>query len=54
VRGYWLVDPKRRCVKVWQRKPDGSFARLPDLSHEDQLTTPLLPDLTIQLTQLFA
>jgi Uma2 family endonuclease len=56
VREYWLVDPDRRRVRVWRRQPDGSFARVADLSREqnDIITTPLLPQLTISLVQLFS
>jgi Uma2 family endonuclease len=54
VQEYWLVDPESNRVKVWRRQPDGSFTRVADLSHEDQLTTALMPELTIPLMQLFA
>ena len=54
VREYWLVDPDRNRVRVWRRQQDGTFARVAELSREEQLTTPLMPQLTIRLTQLFA
>jgi Uma2 family endonuclease len=54
VQEYWLVDPESNRVKVSRRQPDGSFTRVADLSHEDQLTTALMPELTIPLMQLFA
>ncbi len=56
VREYWLVDPDRNRVRVWRRQPDGTFARVADLSRErhDTITTPLLPQLTISLVQLFS
>ena len=54
VREYWLVDPDRNRVRVWRRQQDGTFARVAELSRQEQLTTPLMPQLTIRLTQLFA
>jgi Uma2 family endonuclease len=56
VREYWLVDPNRNRVRVWRRQPDGTFARVADLSREqhDVITTPLLPQLAISLVQLFS
>ncbi len=56
VREYWIVDPKHDRVTAWQRQPDGSFPRVVELFRErkDVLTTPLLPQLTISLSELFA
>ena len=56
VREYWIVDPKHDRVTVWRRQPDGSFPRVAELLSErqDVPTTPLLPQLTISLAQLFA
>jgi Uma2 family endonuclease len=54
VREYWLVDSDRHHVRVWRRQPNGSFDRVADLRREEQLTTPLMPELTIQLAELFA
>ena len=56
VREYWIVDPKHDRVTAWRRQPDGSFPRVAELFRErqDVLTTPLLPQLTISLAQLFA
>lgn len=55
VREYWLVDPERSRVKVFQRQEDGSFPPVAELSleHGDVLTTPLVRGLTIRLTDLF-
>jgi Uma2 family endonuclease len=56
VREYWLVDPELDLVKVFRRRPDGSFVRDAELTSKasDVLTTPLLPGLTIPLIDLFA
>jgi Uma2 family endonuclease len=55
VREYWLVDPEQNRVSVCRRQPDGSFPFVADLSRERQneLKTPLMPQLTIPLVQLF-
>ena len=56
VREYWMVDPERDRVTIWRRQPDGSFTLVARLSreHDDWLTTPLVPQLTISLARLFA
>lgn len=54
VQEYWIVDPELETVKVYRMTPQG-YSRVAELSHEasDSLSTPLLPDLTIPLTDLF-
>lgn len=56
VREYWAVDPKLDRVTVFARQDDGRFTQVATLSRErtDLLTTPLLPGLTIQLSELFS
>ena len=56
VREYWIVDPKRETVTVFRREADQSFPRVAELTHMDRdvLTTPLLPELSLALTDLFA
>jgi Uma2 family endonuclease len=55
VREYWLVDPELDLVKVFRRHSNGSFPRAAELLREqrDVLTTPLMPGLSIQLSELF-
>lgn len=54
VQEYWIVDPELETVKVYRMTPPG-YSRVAELSHEasDTLSTPLLPDLTIPLIDLF-
>lgn len=54
VQEYWIVDPELETVKVYRTIPRG-YSRVAELSHEtrDTLSTPLLPDLSIPLTDLF-
>jgi Uma2 family endonuclease len=55
VREYWVVDPELDAVKVY-RRDGGAFVRAAELTAEagDILTTPLLPELSISLADLFA
>ncbi len=54
VQEYWIVDPELETVKVYRMTPQG-YHRVAELSHEasDSLSTPLLPDLSIPLIDLF-
>jgi Uma2 family endonuclease len=51
---YWIVDPTRATITVFQRK-HGFYARVADLAlgRDDVLTTPLLPGLELPLTKIF-
>jgi Uma2 family endonuclease len=54
VREYWTVDPDSDAVRVFRRESNGPLALTAELTRGDVLTTPLLPGLAIQLTELFA
>lgn len=51
---YWIVDPELETVKVY-RMTDQGYIRSAELSSESNntLTTPLLPDLRIPLSEIF-
>lgn len=55
VSEYWIVDPELETVKVYRITPHGYVLAL-ELSRNagDVLSTPLLPDLTLPLTTIFA
>jgi Uma2 family endonuclease len=55
VKEYWVVDPELDAVKVY-RRDGGVFARAAELTAEagDILTTPLLPDFSVSVADLFA
>lgn len=55
VREYWIVDPDRSSIAVYQRRDDGSFPLATTLHGKDAdtLTTPLLPGWQLQLERLF-
>jgi Uma2 family endonuclease len=55
VREYWVVDPELETVKV-HRQTEHGFSRVAELSAErgDAPTTPLLPDFSVKLGEIFA
>ena len=55
VQEYWVVDPELDAIKIYRRIAD-AFARVAELSVEggDALTTPLLPDFSVPLAEIFA
>ena len=55
VQEYWVVDPELDAIKIY-RRAGGAFARVAELSAEehDALTTPLLPDFSVSLAEIFA
>ena len=52
---YWVVDPELDAIKI-DRRIEGAFVRVSELSveHDDVLTTPLLPELSVRLADVFA
>ena len=55
VREYWIVDLELDVIKVY-RHLQGAFTRAAEPSAEagDTLTTPLLPDFSVSLADVFA
>ena len=55
VKDYWVVDPELDTIKVYRRDAE-IFARAAELTAEagDILTTPLLPEFSVALVDLFA
>lgn len=55
VREYWVVDPELETVKVY-RLQGKKYVRLAELSVEsgDTLTTPLLADFRVPLSEIFS
>jgi len=53
---YWIVDPELETVTVYRLTAAGGYVRAAELSREagDVLSTPLLPDLTLSLADIFA
>jgi Uma2 family endonuclease len=55
VSEYWVVDPELDAIKIY-RRVDDAFVRAAELSmeHADALTTPLLPQFSVPLAEVFA
>jgi Uma2 family endonuclease len=53
---YWLVDPDANRVAVYRRGKAGSFQRVPVLfaAARSVLSTPVLPDFSLALDEIFA
>ena len=49
---YWIVDPKTETVRVF-RLVDGHYASPREFRKEDRLETPVLPGLSIPLSEVF-
>jgi Uma2 family endonuclease len=56
VREYWLVDPKGQRISICRRAADGSFPLVStlDAAADDRVTTPLLPEFSLSVNELFA
>lgn len=54
VEEYWVIDPEIDSVKVYRRS-EGRFRRTAEVSLEEggELTSPLLPGLTIPIARVF-
>ncbi len=52
VSEYWMVDPVERTVEVL-RLDEGRLERVAKLAESESLSTPLLPDLEIELGSVF-
>ena len=55
VREYWVVDPELDAIKIYRRVND-AFVRVAELNveHDDVVTTPLLPEFSVALAEIFA
>ena len=54
VREYWIVDPELETITIY-RLTDQGYVRAAELARDanETLSTPLLPDVQIPLTELF-
>lgn len=53
VREYWLVNPTEKSVQVFQLNEAGKFIGIQPFVEDDIMTTPILPDLQINLMEVF-
>lgn len=54
VREYWLVSPIERTVQVFKLNDEGIYIGLAPKVEDDFLTTPIIPNLEIDLMDVFA
>ncbi len=50
---YWIVSPIEETVQVWKLTDEGYYIGLPPKVEDDHMTTPIIPNLTIDLTDVF-
>ena len=50
---YWVVSPIERMVQVWKLNEQSFYIGLPPVVEGDILTTPIVPNLEIILTDVF-
>ncbi len=50
---YWIMDPTERSVQVFQLNEAGKYIGIQPFVEDDILTTPILPDLKINLMEVF-
>jgi Uma2 family endonuclease len=53
VSEYWILDPENRTIEIYRKRKEGGFGRSVTLQSDDDLTSPLLPDFRVAVTQLF-
>lgn len=50
---YWVVSPIENMVQVWKLNDEGNYIGLPPKVEGDLLTTPIITNLEIDLTEIF-
>ncbi len=50
---YWIVSPIEKAIQVFQLNERGRFIGLPPVVEGDILTTPIVPNLEVDLTNIF-
>ena len=53
VREYWIVSPIERSIQVFQLNKAGKYIGIQPFVEDDIITTPILPDLKINLMEVF-
>lgn len=51
---YWIAHPTEKMIQVFQLNEQGRFIGLPPVVEGDLLTTPIIPNLKVNLTEVFA
>lgn len=50
---YWIVDPAAELVTRYRLADTGEYEREAELSADDELASPLFPDITMPVAELF-
>jgi Uma2 family endonuclease len=53
VREYWLVDPTNRIITVYSHNKSNKFQEYEIYASDDNLTSAIFPDLTIDFKKVF-
>ncbi|MEQ1746046.1 MAG: Uma2 family endonuclease [Saprospiraceae bacterium] len=53
VMEYWIVSPTEKTIQVWKLNEQGRYIGLPPAVEGDSLTTPIVPNLEVDLTEVF-
>lgn len=51
---YWIANPTEKMIQVFQINEQGRFIGLPPVVEGDLLTTPVIPNLEVNVTEVFA
>ncbi len=50
---YWVVSPSEHTIQVWKLNAEGRYIGLPYVVEGDILTTPIVPNLQLDVTEVF-
>jgi Uma2 family endonuclease len=50
---YWVVSPIEKNILVWKLNDQGFFIGMPPIVEGDRMTTPIIPNLEVDVTEVF-
>lgn len=50
---YWVVYPAEKVIQVWKLNEEGRYIGLPPVVEGDLLSTPIIPNLEVNVTDIF-
>jgi len=50
---YWIVSPTEKTIQVWKLNEQGYYIGLPPVVEGDLLGTPIVPNLEVNVTEVF-
>jgi Uma2 family endonuclease len=50
---YWIVNPTEKMIQVWKLNEQGFFIGLPPKVEGDVVTTPIIANLQVDVTEVF-